>query len=151
MNHNFTVELRILWHNCDQQFWMPKGRAVVKKTINHCQGCRRWKAKPYQLPQFPAHSKNRVNPSGAFQHIGMDYMSPINAATVNVPILCDNTIQSKLAAKTAETVIKHISRELEDYGSTSAIDWKFTTESTPWKGVLYESLVGLVKESFLVP
>ncbi|XP_076285539.1 uncharacterized protein LOC143211600 [Lasioglossum baleicum] len=59
-----------------QQFWVPKGRAVVKATINKCVTCTRWRADPLNqlMGQLPAH---RVTPARPFHSTGVDYAGPI--------------------------------------------------------------------------
>ncbi|KAK6016282.1 Pao retrotransposon peptidase [Ostertagia ostertagi] len=71
INHTLT-ELR-------QKFWIPKGRSTVRKTIqNHCYHCKRYNAKPFTLPPFPPHPKQRVTPPQyPFQKMGMDFFGPM--------------------------------------------------------------------------
>ncbi|EPB71744.1 hypothetical protein ANCCEY_09146 [Ancylostoma ceylanicum] len=59
--------------------WIPKGRVTVKKTLhNLCYYCRRCKAQPFSLPEFPAHPPRRVRkPDYPFENIGMDYAGPL--------------------------------------------------------------------------
>ena len=39
--------------------------------------CRRWNAKPFQLPPFPPYPKDRVRRTYVFQSVGLDYMGPV--------------------------------------------------------------------------
>ncbi|RCN35992.1 zinc knuckle [Ancylostoma caninum] len=59
--------------------WIPKGRMTVKKALhNLCYYCRRYKAQPFSLPEFPAHPPRRVRkPNFPFENIGMDYAGPL--------------------------------------------------------------------------
>ncbi|KAL3985626.1 hypothetical protein ACH3XW_39385 [Acanthocheilonema viteae] len=45
------------------QVWIPKGRAEVKKVLNKCMGCKRWKVKPFKLPTMPNYPETRVTKS----------------------------------------------------------------------------------------
>uniref|UniRef100_A0A1I7VZ41 Integrase catalytic domain-containing protein n=1 Tax=Loa loa TaxID=7209 RepID=A0A1I7VZ41_LOALO len=60
-----------------QNFWIPKGRSTVKRVINGCFACRRWRTKPYKLPPMPNLPETRVKRSKPFEQIGLDYMGPI--------------------------------------------------------------------------
>uniref|UniRef100_A0A1I7VYF2 Reverse transcriptase domain-containing protein n=1 Tax=Loa loa TaxID=7209 RepID=A0A1I7VYF2_LOALO len=60
-----------------QIFWIPKGRSTVKRVINGCFACRRWRTKPYKLPPMPNLPETRVKRSKPFEQVGLDYMGPI--------------------------------------------------------------------------
>ena len=66
-----------------QKFWIPAGRNTVKRTLAHCNLCKRWTAKPFQLPPMPDLSATRVVAKSAFFHVGIDLFGPItvNCAT----------------------------------------------------------------------
>ncbi|KAL6726225.1 hypothetical protein Aduo_008217 [Ancylostoma duodenale] len=59
--------------------WITKGRHATKKTLNKlCLHCKRYKAQPFRLPDFPAHPARRVNrPLYPFENAGMDYTGPL--------------------------------------------------------------------------
>lgn len=63
-----------------QQFWIPRGRALVKAVIHRCVTCVRWRAAaPQQLmSDLP---RPRVTPSRPFLHTGVDYAGPIMLRT----------------------------------------------------------------------
>ncbi|MCP9264732.1 Integrase core domain containing protein [Dirofilaria immitis] len=50
-----------------RRFWIPKGRATIKRTISSCMACRRWKAKPFKLPPMPNLPESRVQRSRPFE------------------------------------------------------------------------------------
>ncbi|VDK63835.1 unnamed protein product [Onchocerca ochengi] len=41
-------------------FWIPKGRAEVKRVLNKCMGCKRWMAKPFKLPTMPKYPEHSL-------------------------------------------------------------------------------------------
>ncbi|MCP9265020.1 Pao retrotransposon peptidase family protein [Dirofilaria immitis] len=64
-------------------YWIPKGRAEVKRVLNKCYGCKRWKAKSFKLPRMPDYhaSRNRI-----FARIALNYLGPVTAKTeVGIP------------------------------------------------------------------
>ncbi|VDL68807.1 unnamed protein product, partial [Nippostrongylus brasiliensis] len=72
------VELR-------KSIWIPKGRTTVKKIINKlCFVCKKTKAKPYKLPNFPDLPLTRVKrPNYPFEHCGMDTLGPMRYRNEN--------------------------------------------------------------------
>ncbi|VDN00558.1 unnamed protein product, partial [Onchocerca ochengi] len=49
------------------EFWIPKGRTEVKRIVNKCMACRRWKARPFKLPIMPGLPDTRVKRSRTFE------------------------------------------------------------------------------------
>uniref|UniRef100_A0A1I7VNI3 Integrase_H2C2 domain-containing protein n=1 Tax=Loa loa TaxID=7209 RepID=A0A1I7VNI3_LOALO len=70
-NFTYLSELR-------HRFWIPKGRAAVKRTLSWCMTCRRWKAKPFKLPPMPNLPDTRVKRSRTFEKVGLDYLGPLS-------------------------------------------------------------------------
>uniref|UniRef100_A0A0N4XCD4 Integrase_H2C2 domain-containing protein n=1 Tax=Nippostrongylus brasiliensis TaxID=27835 RepID=A0A0N4XCD4_NIPBR len=72
------VELR-------KSIWIPKGRTTVKKIINKlCFVCKKSKAKPYKLPNFPDLPITRVKrPNYPFKHCGMGTLVPMQYRNEN--------------------------------------------------------------------
>ena len=67
-----------------QRYWIPQGRASVKKVLKDCQTCRRWEGGPYQLPKVPALTKERVTGNTyPFEKTGLDYLGPLNVRNTN--------------------------------------------------------------------
>uniref|UniRef100_A0A1I7VP52 Integrase_H2C2 domain-containing protein n=1 Tax=Loa loa TaxID=7209 RepID=A0A1I7VP52_LOALO len=52
-----------------------KGRSTVKRVINGCFVCRRWRTKPYKLPLMPNLPETRVKRSKPFEQVSLDYMA----------------------------------------------------------------------------
>ncbi|MEM7375552.1 MAG: DUF1759 domain-containing protein [Bacteroidota bacterium] len=60
------------------EFWIPHGRAIVKKVIYQCLLCRRYKTgKPFKLPPMPPLPHERTSQAIPFQYSGLDYFGPI--------------------------------------------------------------------------
>ncbi|VDM44661.1 unnamed protein product [Toxocara canis] len=60
-----------------QTFWIPKGRAAVKKVINSCNRCKRFLGGPFALPPMPALPEERTHQARPFQNTGVDYWGPV--------------------------------------------------------------------------
>ena len=62
-------------------------------------------------------------------------------------LLSDNAPQLRLAGQLLEREWRNLQRsnEVARYSSNAGIQWKFTTEYSPWEGGIYEWLVNLVK------
>jgi len=59
-----------------QQYWIPRGRAVVKQRIHQCVTCTRWRtATPQQL--MGSLPREPVTPARPFRHTGVDYAGPV--------------------------------------------------------------------------
>ena len=61
-----------------QEFWIPQGRAEVRKVISKCVVCKRHSGPSFRLPNMPAWPRERVSQSAVFQYIGLDYLGPMN-------------------------------------------------------------------------
>ena len=58
-------------------FWIPKGRAVVKRVLRSCVTCKRFVGGPYKLPPMPDLPDYRITPARPFSTVGLDYMGPL--------------------------------------------------------------------------
>ena len=58
------------------RFWIPQGRAVVKRWLHQCVTCTRWRAATPQ-PKMGNLPPGRVTPARPFLHVGIDYAGPI--------------------------------------------------------------------------
>ncbi|XP_011877909.1 PREDICTED: uncharacterized protein LOC105567569 [Vollenhovia emeryi] len=59
-----------------QEYWIPRGRALVKGHIGRCLPCLRWRAASPQ-PLMGDLPRARVTPSRPFLHTGVDYAGPV--------------------------------------------------------------------------
>ena len=66
-----------------ENFWLPKGRQVVKSTLYQCYVCRVLTGRPFQYPGPPALPPERVVHNHPFHTTGVDYAGPITIATVD--------------------------------------------------------------------
>ena len=60
-----------------ENFWIPKGRRLVKTIIYGCLVCRRLNAKPYKPPVPPPLPAIRLSDMPAFTHTGVDFAGPV--------------------------------------------------------------------------
>lgn len=74
--HRRTMHSGVQLSSLRQEFWIPRGRALVKNCIHRCLTCLRWRAATPQPPMgdFPA---PRVTPCRPFINTGVDYAGPI--------------------------------------------------------------------------
>ncbi|XP_029170330.1 uncharacterized protein LOC114940017 [Nylanderia fulva] len=59
-----------------REYWVPRGRSLVKKHISRCVRCTRWRAAIPQ-PLMGDLPGPRVTPSRPFLHTGVDYAGPV--------------------------------------------------------------------------
>ena len=60
-----------------QQYWIPHGRAIVKKTLKDCRVCRRAEGAPFAMPRMPDLPRECVARSHPFEYTGVDYFGPL--------------------------------------------------------------------------
>ncbi|XP_029166208.1 uncharacterized protein LOC114937014 [Nylanderia fulva] len=63
-----------------QQFWIPRGRMVVKQRIRKCITCTRWQA-AFPQPLMGNLPTSRVTPGRPFLDTGVDYAGPVPMRT----------------------------------------------------------------------
>ena len=61
-----------------RQFWIPKGRQVVKKMLKQCGICTRDRATPLGAPVTGQLPQESITPSRAFDSVGVDFSGPIH-------------------------------------------------------------------------
>lgn len=59
------------------QFWVIKGRSVVKRILQHCYICRRHEGKSYLVPPPPPLPAFRVQEAPPFTNTGVDFAGPL--------------------------------------------------------------------------
>ncbi|XP_045185375.2 uncharacterized protein LOC123543362 [Mercenaria mercenaria] len=63
--------------NLRSNYWIPQGRATVRKVLGSCNVCRRHEGGSYKMPSMPPLPKSRVSESVPFSKIGLDYLGPL--------------------------------------------------------------------------
>ncbi|XP_011859360.1 PREDICTED: uncharacterized protein LOC105556857 [Vollenhovia emeryi] len=63
-----------------QRFWIPCGRALVKRLLHQCTTCTRWRAASPQ-PPMGSLPPARIIPARPFLRTGIDYAGPIQIRT----------------------------------------------------------------------
>jgi hypothetical protein len=58
------------------EFWLVRGRSMIKRILKDCVVCKKWKAPAMQQRMAPL-PKERITPSAAFQTVGIDYCGPL--------------------------------------------------------------------------
>ena len=59
------------------QFWVVKGRSVVKRILHNCCVCRRYEGKSYRVPPPPPLPAFRVREAPPFTSSGVDFAGPL--------------------------------------------------------------------------
>ena len=59
------------------QFWVSKGRQVVKKILRECVICKRKQAKAFVTPPVTALRDFRVQEAMPFSKVGVDFAGPL--------------------------------------------------------------------------
>ena len=60
-----------------EHHWIPRLRHLAKKTLNTCNGCKRYWAKALESPPTGNLSKDRTEDNAAFKVVGVDYAGPL--------------------------------------------------------------------------
>lgn len=76
-NDNFHIGTAHTLSMVRHKYWIPQGRAQVKKVIKSCPKCIKYGGGPYKLPPPPALPSERVNYSTPFTYVGVDYLGPM--------------------------------------------------------------------------
>ena len=65
-----------------RDYWIPRGRNLVRKIIHQCRVCRKYNGQHYRYPKSPHLTEERVQHDHAFQAIGIDYAGPLHVKDV---------------------------------------------------------------------
>ena len=60
-----------------EEFWIPKGRKLVKSILGQCVICRRLNAKPFKAPGPPPLPAIRLSDMPPFTNTGVDFAGPL--------------------------------------------------------------------------
>ena len=66
------------------QYWIVRGRNLVRLVIHSCVTCRRHEGKPYRPPPPPPLLPFRVNEALPFSYTGVDYAGPLFVRTQGI-------------------------------------------------------------------
>ena len=66
------------------QYWIIRGRSLVRSVIHNCVTCRRYEGKPYRPPPPPPLPAFRVNKAPPFAYTGVDYAGPLYVRTQGI-------------------------------------------------------------------
>ena len=91
-NHPFTQKLVFQAHlatlhggvgltmaKVREKYWVPRLRRLVKKIRGTCNGCKRFREKPYPAPPLGNLPSTRTQGSTPFQVVGVDFAGPIRS------------------------------------------------------------------------
>lgn len=59
------------------KYWIPHGRATVRRVLNMCLVCRRAEGAPYKMPPLAPLPNSRISEAPPFTHVGLDYFGPL--------------------------------------------------------------------------
>ncbi|KAF8370984.1 hypothetical protein PRIPAC_77413 [Pristionchus pacificus] len=116
-----------------QRVWIPKGITTVKSSLRHCMQCKRARAKPFALPEYPDLPTIRtVQPDHPYSAIGLDLAGPIQYRTDDnskakswiLVITCLHiraTYLDIITDMSLKTLLSRIRRFIATYGSPSTI------------------------------
>ena len=69
-------------------FWIVRGRYLVRKLLFKCVVCKKFEGKPYKTPPPPPLPSCRVKEAPAFTYIGLDYVDPLYVKAGNKLWIC---------------------------------------------------------------
>ena len=58
-------------------YWIPRGRKLVRRVVKKCHLCKRLEGAPFSLPKAPNQPKYRIEISPPFTNVGFDHMGPL--------------------------------------------------------------------------
>ena len=63
------------------EYWVPKGRQLVKKPLHQCVVCKKLEGLPYKAPKRADLPETRVTDVPAFTHVEVDFAGPLFTKT----------------------------------------------------------------------
>ena len=81
MNHEGVQETLV---ELRSEYWVPKGRELVKKTLHQCVICKKLEGLPYKAPKRADLPETMVTDVPAFTHVGVDFAGPLFMKTTEV-------------------------------------------------------------------
>ena len=74
-----------------KQYWIPQGRAMVRKVPRHCLICRKYEGGPFRLPAMAPWPRERVSKATPFTYTGLDYLYIKEKAETSKVWICSFT------------------------------------------------------------
>uniref|UniRef100_A0A1I7VWD6 Integrase_H2C2 domain-containing protein n=1 Tax=Loa loa TaxID=7209 RepID=A0A1I7VWD6_LOALO len=66
--NSFHASVRYTWTKMRQRYWIPHGRAYIKKILRKiCRGCAMWVVTPFEQPDFPPYPTARITATRPFE------------------------------------------------------------------------------------
>ena len=59
------------------RYWIPHGKAEVKRILSKCSTCRKYQGGPFQMPKMSAWPNKKISRSPPFSYTGLDYIGPL--------------------------------------------------------------------------
>uniref|UniRef100_A0AAF5PJL1 Integrase zinc-binding domain-containing protein n=1 Tax=Wuchereria bancrofti TaxID=6293 RepID=A0AAF5PJL1_WUCBA len=128
-----------------KRFWIPKGRTEVKRVLNKCMGCKRWKAKPFKLPTMPNYPAFRVRRSRTFARVDLDYLGPVSVKTETGVTKRWVALFTCLATRLVFQTIMEQETQLTEFLARHGIKWRNIIPNAPWSGKVYGRIIDLTK------
>lgn len=77
--HNTTLHggVGLTMARIREQFWIPRLRRLVKRTVKKCYGCKRFQAVALAKPPPGLLPQERTKAAGVFEVVGVDFAGPI--------------------------------------------------------------------------
>lgn len=158
------------------QFWIEQGPTITRRILKtRCFKCRRERARGFALPEMSPLPTCRTTDVGVFQNVALDYAGPFLVKTelnnrkkqwvclfsclatraVHLEIVQDLSTSEfinafrrfKARRGTPQSLLSDNGTQFVGAAKILAIEWNFITPQAPWKGGVYERLIGLFKNT----
>ena len=73
----FHTEVNHTLPQVRMKYWIPKGRAIVKRVLGKFNVFQKYQGCPFKMPSMSPCSSNKVIRSLQFQYTGLDYLGPL--------------------------------------------------------------------------
>ena len=156
------------------QFWIIKGRNIVKKVIHQCCVCRRHEGKPYSAPRPPPLPIFRVEEAPPFTFTGVDFAGPLYVRNedgmrkvwiclytccvvraIHLELVPDQTNSAFLRSFRRFVARRGLPRQIVSDNSKTfkaaakairEVKWIFNVPKAPWWGGVFECMVRCVRQ-----
>ena len=87
-----------------QEYWIPQGHALIKKTLKNCQICKRIEGKPFVMPEMPPLPRARSLPF-EFTGLGPLYIKQFVQVSDSKKVKLSLTGQSPYSVQLCQNLI----------------------------------------------